>query len=709
LVILQQANASIANTDAMKKPKSSNHASADRFTVAMARHRAGAIDEAMAMYRRILEATPQHANALHFLGVAMQQRGDLPAALDMMRRSIAADPGVPAYFGNLANLLRDCGQLADATDNYRALLALDPESAGTWLELGRTLFALHRPDAATAAMEEAGRRAPRNVDLLFAIAAGLHDNQQLEAALPLLERVLALAPTHADASNRLGGVLADLGQEDAAISCYQHALASRPNFLAARNNLGIALHGAGRYAEAVATYGELLRMDPNFARGYCNLGNVLRDTGQTEAAVTAFRRAIAISPRYAKAYHNLLFTLNFVDGMSRAALFTEHTQFGAAFADPTAVFADTDNVADRRLRIGYVSGDLRRHPVGFLIEALLEHRDRNAFEVFCYSNTLIEDELSAKLRQHADAWVPCLALDDAALAARIRADRIDILVDLAGHTEHNRLTVFAQRPAPVQATYLGYANTTGLAAIDWRLTDRFADPEGAEAFNSERLIRLNHSYYCYLPRPDAPPVAPPPALANGFVSFGCCLNYAKLSKSALTLWAATLSAITDARLVLRASGFSDATLVQDALARFSAAGIDPARITLLPHATFPDHLKTYDLIDIGLDTTPFNLATNSVEALWQGVPLVTLAGDTSAGRMGMGLLDAAGMSELVATDTTHFVRLCANLAADCRRLAHMRQTQRSRLMASPLLDGRAKAGELERAYRTMWTAHCEGS
>lgn len=680
----------------------------ETFADASAKHRQGDFDAAIAGYRKVLTIAPRHASALHFLGVALHQRGELEAAAELMRQSIAIEPNIAAFHGNLGNLYKDLKRPQAALACYEEILKRDPRNALAHLEAGKLRFDLGAPEVAVASLREAAASAGNSPQVLFAIAEALHERHQLDGAMALFHRVVTSDPLNAEAFNRLGGILAELGRNGDAIQCLNQAVALRPDLTAARNNLGIALTQARRFADAEAIFREIIRLAPDYAKAYCNLGNVLRHIGCIDEAIATFAQAIRRDPRYAKAHHNLLFTLNSSTRLTRTELFEKHLDFGRVFDGPVEARdgARRPSETDRKLRIGYVSGDLKMHPVGYFMEAILEHHDNDRFAIVCYHNSPVQDALSRSLARLAAEWIDCSSLGDDEFAARIRRDRIDILVDLSGHTENNRLLVFARRPAPIQMTYLGYANTTGMRSVDYRITDWHADPEGHEKINSETLIRLENSYYCYRPRPDAPPVAALPALDNGFVTFGCCLNYAKASDASLDLWAAVLAAIDGSRLCLRASSFSDPAVAKAALGRLIARGIDSSRIELLPHAPFPSHLETYARIDVVLDTYPFNLATNSVEALWQGVPFVSLAGDTSPSRMGRSILSAAGLADLAVDSQADYVARCRLLAGDTPALATLRESLRARLRQSPLLDGGAKARQLEAAYRAAWQALC---
>lgn len=695
--------------------KRSVAASADAlFARAMELHRGGDVVGATRLYSQILEANPRHVNAMHFLGLAHQQSGRLVQAALLMEESIALAPQVAAYHGNYANLCAATGQLAKAEDAWRRLVALEPRNPLPWLQAGR--LALQRDAAAFAAeaLREATARGLRKPDVLKEVGVLQYHGGFLPDALVTFQQLERLTPRDADVLNSLGGVLAAMGREEDALPYYRRAIAEMPNRPAAYNNLGLAFYALRRYAMSEEAFHAALAIDPAFAKAYCNLANVQQLCGKQEEALASLRRALQLDPRYLKASHNLLFLMNASDAFSAEELAAEHRHFGARFDTTTAFpgavkFPSPD--AERRLRIGFVSGDLRRHPVGFFLQAVFSHLPANGSEIVCYATAPGGGETTRDMAARVHGWRECWRLDDAAFAARIRADRIDILIDLAGHTEHNRLPVFSLRPAPVQATYLGYCNSTGMPSIGWRITDALADPPELESLSTERLIRLPDSYYCYKPQPDAPPVAALPALSKGYVTFGCCLNLGKASASALALWAAVLRATPGSHLLLQAGALGEPAVCRRLLERLTGLGIDAARVELRPYAPFPRHLDSYGEIDIGLDTTPFNLATNFVEGLWQGVPFVSLIGDRSPARMGYSLLSAAGMPELAAPTAEDFVRIAAELARPEAHndLALRRAGMRARLAASPLLDGAAKAAALEAAYRQMWREYCQAA
>ncbi len=688
-----------------------------RFARAMDLHRGGDIAGASRLYAQILEAHPRHANAMHFLGLAQQQGGRLDQAARLMEDSIALAPQVPAYHGNFANLCAVSGQFAKAEDAWRRLAALDPENPQAWLQVG--LLALHRDalDTAADALRRAAARSLGNPALLRQIGDLQRRARLLDDALATAQHLVSLVPRDAAALSLLAAVLVLMGRAADAVPIYQRAIAAAPADVEARNNLGLVYTDLRCHALAEEAFRGAIAADPGSAAAHFHFACVRHLCGDQESAGASLRTARKLDPMNIKVAQGSLFLMNSSDAIGAGELAAEHRRFGDLFdrgAAEAAVAGQGPAAAvvrpdpERRLRVGYVSGDLRRHPVGFFLQAILAHAPANGAEIYIYATASGGDELTRELFARAAAWRECWRLDDAALAVRIRADRIDVLVDLAGHTRSNRLSMFSHRPAPVQATYLGYCNTTGMPSIGWRITDALADPPELESLSTERLVRLPDSYYCYQPQPDAPAVGPLPALSRGGVTFGCCLNLGKASASTLALWAAVLRAVPGSRLLLQAAALDEAVVRGHLLDRLAGLGIDAARVELRPFAPFPGHFATYDEIDIGLDTTPFNLATNLVEGLWQGVPFVSLIGDRPPARMGFSLLSAAGMPELAAPTAEDFVRIAAGLAHPdaLEALAARRAGMRARLEASPLLDGAAKAAALEDAYRQMWREHC---
>lgn len=639
---------------------------------ALQAHQQGNLQEAAARYRQILATDGANPDALHLLGLVAYQTGNNADAIELIQRAVAARPGVAGFRLNLGNALRRTGRLTDAIAAYRSAVKLKPDYADAWANLG-------------VAFREAGDQAGAKQALLEA---------------------LSLKPDHVDALSNLGAVLMERGDLEAATEALRTALSLKPDSVEALLNLGAVRRERGDITGAVdllrkaALHGRLL---PSV---YYNLGNALMMTGQVEPAIAAYREALSIKPDFVDAHSNLLFALNHSVPMSAGDLLAEHLRFDEMHTHAFTQAATPHQVAGsrpERLRVGYVSADLRRHPVGYFISPLLSHHDRTRFEIWCFHNSSRTDDLSAFLRQHCDRWVDCASDSDAKLAELVRHSGIHILVDLSGHTAGNRLLTFARKPAPLQITYLGYPNTTGLSAMDYRITDHVADPqEEGGRYNVEALWRLSGSYFCFRAPTEPAVIAPPPVLKNGFITFGYCGSFAKISPAASELWVRLLKKVPGSKLLVRSRSLVDHNVAKEMVNFFTGNGIDADRIIVSGPLAHADYLDGFREIDIMLDGLPFNLATNTFEAMWMGVPMVTLAGSTSPSCMGASILTALGLNELVARTPEQFLETCAGLAANEEHLMTLRQTLRDRMMSCELMQGDAFARKIEAAYDAMW-------
>ena len=585
-----------------------------------------------------------------------------------------------------------------------------------------------------------GTLAAREPAELWPAALGAFRAGRLDEAQAGFEAILAAAPAHAPSHHLLGLILFARGRGVDAIAHLRYAVALDPNLAQAENDLGVALQLEGHNADAVVAYRRALALAPANATFHYNLASALQGAGDLEGAIAAYRAALALVPAYAEArvnlgnalldqgrleearaeyrvvldadpknteaLSNLLRALNYDERLSPEAMLEAHRTADAAMPTAPARFANSPE-PERRLRVGFVSPDFRTHSVAYFVEPLLASLDRASIESFCYASLLRPDATTARLKGMAGHWLDIYGVPDAAIAERVRADGIDILIDLAGHTAGNRLGLFAHRPAPVQATWCGYCNTTGLGAIDWRVTDGIADPAGAERRHSERLVRLPHGFLCYAPDADASPVSPLPARDAGRVTFGSFNALPKLSEATLRLWAQILDAVPGSRLLLKAPQLRDRGARGLLMERLASAGVAAERVELAPSVpTTRAHLALYGRVDLALDPFPYNGTATTCEALWMGVPVVTLAGRVHAGRVGASLLAAAGLPELVAATEADYVARAAALARDLDRLEALRLGMRDRLAASPLLDRTGFARDFEGALRAMWRDWC---
>jgi predicted O-linked N-acetylglucosamine transferase (SPINDLY family) len=558
-----------------------------------------------------------------------------------------------------------------------------------------------------------------------------------------LRRLIQKQPGNLAAIQALGQLLIQTGQHAQAVYEFEKCVKAAPTVPAHHNNLGMALWHAKKYPEAVAPFREAVRLDPNYAIGHLGLAMALVNVMDVEGAAAAARRAAELKPDLGEAYYNLGLALMLsgqleegADTMRRCIdvapqnvqqhstyllmlnyrarppeeLLREHREFGRRHPPiPGLPAAATDPDPDRRIRIGYLSTDLRTHSVGYFARAFFSHRDRQRTEVLGYYASPVSDDMTAFFRKSADRWVEVASMSDQAVDRRIRDDRIDVLVELGGHSPGHRLTALVSKPAPIVVSALGYPNTTGMAAIDYRLVDSLSDPPGSEQWNVERLFRVDPCFLCYHPPPTAPEQiqAHPGADGVGPITFGSFNAFPKVSPEVIRAWAEILRRVEGSRLVIKNTVFGSDVTRRRVSDRFAEAGADPARISLLPpNESQADHLRAYGAIDIALDTFPYNGTTTTCEALWMGVPVVSLAGSLHAGRVGLSLLSAADLPDLVASDANGYVQTAASLAADRARLRELRQSLRARVAASPLCDAAAYGRRIDAAYRQMWQTWC---
>ncbi len=671
----------------------------------------GKLDEAVAAYRWAIRLKPDFAEVHSNLGTALTNQGKLDEAVASCRRAIVIKPDYAEAHCSLGTALQNQGKLDEAVAAYRRAIVVKPDYAEAHFNLGTALMNQSKLDEAIAADGRAIRLKPDRAEAHSNLGNALTKRGKFDEAVAAYLRAIRLEPDFAGAHYNLGTALTNQGKLDEAVAAYRRAIGIKPDYAAALSSLGTALQNQGKLDEAIAAYGRAIRLEPDLAEAHSNLGNTLTNQGKLDEAIATYRRAIGIKPDMADAHSGLLFCLNNHAEVTADQLFAEHRKWGARFGRqalrPTAYANGRE--AGRRLRIGYVSPDFRLHSVAYFVEPLLHGHDRQAVEVFCYAEVLQPDIVTARLQGLADRWRVTVGLSDDELTEHIRADSIDILVDLAGHTAKNRLGVFARKPAPVQVTWLGYPSTTGLDAIDYRLVDAVTDPTGeADTQANETLVRLEGGFLCYGGVEGAPEPAVPPCQKNGTVTFGSFNNASKVSAATLDAWATLLARLPEAHLLLKAVQFGDATTRALFLARLGERGVAAERVELvawLPAATA--HLAIYHQVDIALDPFPYNGATTTCEALWMGVPVVTLRGNRHAGRVGASLLSQVGLTDLIADSVEEYVEIAVALAGDRGRLDDLRRSLRRRVAASPLCDGGAFARKIEAAFRHMWRQWCE--
>jgi protein O-GlcNAc transferase len=678
----------------------------EAFELALQRHRVGRLADAEGIYRQILAAQPNHVEALHMLGVIAHQMGRNDLAIGWIQRAILLDPHKPLAHSNLGEAFRALGRLDEAIASYRRALNIEPGLECAHCNLGNALGQRGDIEGAIGAFRRALELKPKYAEAHNNLGLALRQRGQLEDAVHAFRCAVHFKPDFSDAHNNLGVALCDRGLIGEAIGSYRRAIQLRPGYPEAHNNLGVALRETGQLEEAMAAYRRAIQLRPDYAEAYNNLGVALRRCGQLDEAIVAFRNALQFRPDHPGIHSNLVFELQFHPGSDASTISDEQQRWNLRFGDPVKPLIQphtNDRSPNRRLRVGYVSPDFRDHAVGRFALPLLERHDAGQFDVFCYSELARPDWMTDRFRALAGGWRDTVRVPDARLAEMIREDGVDILVDLAMHTEGNRLSVFAREPAPVQVTWLAYPGGTGLHSIGFRFTDAFMDPPGTAQTRSENPLRLPNCWCCYDPVDETPEVNDLPALSAEAVTFGSLNNYAKVNNGALALWARVLEAVERSRLLMLCP---EGSARQRVLAFFGDRGIATNRLELVGQSQRSDYLKLYQRIDLALDPFPHNGMTTTCDALWMGVPVLTLPGEMPSSRAGLSLLSNVGLPELAAPSQEDYVQKAVELAANLPRLAELRSTLRSRMLASPLTDAPRFAGDVEAAYRTIWRAWC---
>ena len=549
-----------------------------------------------------------------------------------------------------------------------------------------------------------------NIEQQKAQALNLYRAGRFAEAEAWYRQILAANPKDAVAQANLGGVLLALGRAEEAVDASERALELRPDFPEVLNNLGNALHRAGRSEEALPRFRRAVELKPDWPVPCTNIGQTLRDCGQIEAALQWYDRALALRPDWTEMHQVRLFALQFHPCFDPAAILREQRAWSARHAVPFKTLIqphENERAPQRRLRVGYVSGDFHDHPAARNVLPLLRHHDRWRFEVFCYSNSAHVDALTDRCRAAADVWRDISTIRDEDAERLIRRDGIDILVDLSLHSARNRLLLLARKPAPVQATFIGYPAGTGVKAIDYRISDPRLDPPDHDRFYVEQTIRLPDSFWCYdyeaMDLALAPDVNELPATKQDRITLGCLNNIHKVNAQVLDLWAQAMRALGHCRLVLLGGGSGYRRHVE---ARLQSHGIARDQLEFAEHRPRNEYLMLYQQIDLGLDTFPYNGHTTSLDSLWMGVPVVTLVGQTAVGRAGLSQSFNLGLSELAARSPEQFAELAVALARDIPRLSELRRTLRERMRASPLMDASRFARNVEIGYESMWRRWC---
>jgi len=637
-------------------------------------------NEAERCFRMALQIDPDHAGSCSALATVLDQKGRTDAAEEYAKRAAEKDPSTVRFIISYANILRKLRRYDDAEQVYRSALTRMPNDPILHCELGSVLRSQNKFDDAIELYEKAIEVAPRVASSLRNAADFFRSIKKNERAIELYKRFIEVAHNP------------DAG---------------------AFNNLAIALRDTDRFDEAEEMYLRAAELDADASYAYNNLAILAMEMAKGTQSIEYYEQALAARPSYRGARSNMLFYMNYLSSYTPHELYEKHLEWPKYHVDPEipgAIYHPNDPDPDRKLRIGYVSADFCGHAVSYFIESPLKNYDRNAFEVYCYAHVPTPDQITERLKSYVDQFRYVQSLKEDELIDLIRGDKIDILVDLSGHTAGCKLEIFQARPAPVQATWIGYPNTTGLSTIDYRIVDNITDPVGdADTFHAETLYRLPNSFTCYTPTAHESVSPYPPATENGYVTFGSFNNASKISERSVELWSEVLKRVDGSKLLLKSASLADKGTQDRVRGRFEERGIAADRILLHGRMPSKEHMNFYNRVDIALDPTPYNGTTTTCEAMWMGVPVLSLLGDRHAARVTGSLMTSVGLGDLVAETEEDFYRIASDLAGDLDRLGQIRETLRDQMTRSPLCDGPAHTRDLEAGFRDMWRKWCEGA
>ncbi|XP_043712609.1 probable UDP-N-acetylglucosamine--peptide N-acetylglucosaminyltransferase SPINDLY [Telopea speciosissima] len=682
----------------------------------------GSTQEGIQKYTEALKIDPHYAPAYYNLGVVYSEMMQYDMALSCYEKAVQQRPMYPEAYCNMGVIYKNRGDLELAIACYERCLAVSPN-----FEIAKNNIAIALTDLGTkvklggdmnqgvAYYKKALYYNWHYADAMYNLGVAYGESLNFDKAVVFYELALHFNPHCAEACNNLGVIYKDRDNLDKAVECYQMALSINPNFSQSLNNLGVVYTVQGKLDAAASMIEKVIVANPTYAEAYNNLGVLYRDAGNISQAIEAYEQCLKIDPDSRNAGQNRLLAMNYINEGNDDKLFEAHRDWGRRFMRSYPQYTSWDNPKDpeRPLVVGYVSPDYFTHSVSYFIEAPLVYHDFSNYNVVVYSAVVKADAKTARFKDQVlkkgGLWRDIYGIDEKKVANMVREDKVDILVELSGHTSNNRLGMMACRPAPVQATWIGYPNTTGLPTIDYRITDSLADPLDTKQKHVEELVRLPGCFLCYTPSPEAGPISPSPALCNGFVTFGSFNNLAKITPKVLQVWARILCAVPNSRLVVKCKPFCCDSVRQRFLTILEQLGLESQRVDLLPLILLNhDHMQAYSLMDISLDTFPYAGTTTTCESLYMGVPCVTMAGSVHAHNVGISLLSKIGLEHLIAKSEDEYVQLALQLASDVTALSNLRMSLRDLMTKSPVCDGQNFTLGLEAAYRNLWRRYCRG-
>jgi protein O-GlcNAc transferase len=636
--------------------------------------------------------------------MALQKFGRGKEAVSQIRKACALEPDSVEHQTNLATILEQEKRYVDALAAYGKAARMNPDIGYVWFRQGKLLNGLKRYAESIPMLEKAVSLPGRLGEFHYELGLALHMSKRFPEALDQYGQALAAGYNTAALQCNRGVIFKELRRGGDSIMAVHTAVKMDPSNLSYLNNLGAAALEIGLNSEALDCFEEAVRQNPKIATAQNNIGNLLKDRARGMDALPHYRKSMELDPSSSDTQSNYLLCHMYLSEMDPKTVFEEHRKWGLEKTKKTPpAFKFKPRSPGSKLRVGFLSGDLCHHPVAHFIEPLFREYNKERFEFVAYGDQRKSDEFSERFAKQVHLWRETCSLSDEALAKKIHEDRVDILFELSGHTAYNRMGVLARKPAPLQASYLGYPGTTGLPTMDFRITDELVDPVGmTEKFHTERLIRLSRCAWCYEPDAVAPDVAPIPVLKNGHITFGCFNNMAKLNPALFDMWAEILIKVPDSHLRLKARTLTDDRVKNELKDYFTAKGIAAERLDFFGHTRkIHEHLNHYHEVDIALDSFPYHGTTTTCEAMWMGCPVVTRAGGAHVSRVGVSLLSAVGLEEFIGQNREDYIGKAAALAGDIDRLVELRAGMRDRLKSSPLMKAPDFAREFEVALLQM--------
>ncbi len=671
----------------------------------------GEVDQAVPHLETAIRIAPSLAEAHFHLGDCYGRKRDWIQSRDALERAVQFSPRFAEAHNNLGLARKELGQLREAREAFLEAIAISNDFCDPCNNLGQMALDTHRMEEAHHWFQKALAIEPGNAQSHLCMGNYCNILGQPEAAINWLRKAIEIRPDFHQALNNLGNIFLGLKRNKESVEALENAIKHKPDFHEAHANLGNTYKEMGFPDLAESTLLEAIRLKPDFAAAHSNLGNAYFDQGKMDDAIASYKKGIDLDQTDRDFIPNYLFALNYSTKLNERQICEEHKRLARDFFDPKTDKAApclNDPDPDRKLRIGYVSPDFWMHPVARFMIPLLENHNRDEVEVFAYSSRFLKDPISAECHKRVDQWREVHSLTTEELEKLIREDKIDILVDLTMHSRDCKPWLFALKPAPILVSYLAYAGTTGLKAMDYRITDIYLDPPEKEDYAfPEKPLRLPVCWWNFQVPPGVPlpEVEPPPSVKNGYVTFGSLNNFAKVNLLAREAWAAILAGVPGSRLLLH---IKHTRTREDVLDFFEERGVSKDRITLIGYQSGPDYIKTYNEIDIALDPFPFAGGTTTFDSLWMGVPVVTLAGDRAVGRGGLSILSTLGRKEWVGFTREEYIQIAIRLAGEKEKLPAIRKNMRKEIAASPLMDSPGFAREVEKHFRSIWRDWCKG-